>query len=112
MQSNGSLPQVKSSGLIEHHLCARNILLLHIEQWPTQLICNLPGGMSNLPCEAMAHSHKFIAACASQHDQYHKEQQLLFQKLEACLGFWQASFQWQSLICCAATGRETSVHGA
>ncbi len=30
-----------------------------MEQWPTQVTCNQPGGTSNLPCEAMAHSHKF-----------------------------------------------------
>jgi len=54
-----AVPQfIKFSDLIEHRLCARNILLWHMEQWPTQVTCNQPGGMSNLPCEAMAHSHK------------------------------------------------------
>jgi len=29
-----------------------------MEQWPTQVTCNQPGGTSILPCKAMAHSHK------------------------------------------------------
>ena len=33
-----------------------------MEQWPTQVTCNQPGGTSNLPCKAMAHSHKFHRA--------------------------------------------------
>ncbi len=49
-----AVPQfIKFSDLIEYRLCARNILLWHMEQWPTQVTCNQPGGMSNLPCEAM-----------------------------------------------------------
>jgi len=31
-----------------------------MEQWSTQVTCNHPGGTSNLPCKAMAHSHKFF----------------------------------------------------
>jgi len=38
--------------------CVLEIFYWHMEQWPTQVTCNHPGGTSNLPCEAMAHSHK------------------------------------------------------
>ena len=49
-----------NSQTLLNHLCARNILLWHMEQWSTQVTCNHPGGTSNLPCKAMAHSHKSI----------------------------------------------------
>jgi len=34
-----------------------------MEQWAMQVTCNQPGGTSNLPCKAMAHSHKLFQSC-------------------------------------------------
>jgi hypothetical protein len=32
----------------------------YLNPWPGKITCNQPRGSSTLPCEAMAHSHKYI----------------------------------------------------
>ena len=58
-----------------------------MEQWPTQVTCDQPGGMSNLPCEAMAHSHKYpIGAKLVYLPPYSPD----FNPIEECFSFMKA----------------------
>ena len=36
----------------------------HLNPWPVKITCNQPRGLSTLPCEAMAHSHKSASKAA------------------------------------------------
>ena len=36
----------------------------YLNPWPGKITCNQPRGSSTLPCEAMAHSHKWVDSTA------------------------------------------------